>query len=462
MSTDPSTPARSPRRLLLLILLLVAMLGLCWWGGVLAWWPHSQAEQALRAGHLDEAEQQLRRAIRLMPADAQSQFLLARVHRKQGELGRFDRTLQRAVSLGLDADLAQKERILAQAQSGGVEAVGTQLDQMLIHGGIDGGEVLEAYINGCFKEARLKQAAALIEGWIATTPEDPRPYYFAGRLQLHHGHTERARERLQQALEREPEHHAAAYLIGQILLEQNRPEDALASFVQAAGMTYNSAPLVGQGKALRSLGRVDEARQVLAQVAVRPDEEIRRSYQRVGDRYEGAPAALELGSLEAAVGRHEAALKWLDEAVKANPRDLSARHARGIALRSVGRAEEAATELDAVRQARLALREVDRLADVVQNNPGLVEERVRIGELYLTHESLLTAEFWLKTALTLEPGHARAHALLAEVYRQRAAENPAYRGLAEEHSERAHAVEPSSDARATSKTGSEAERHETP
>jgi tetratricopeptide (TPR) repeat protein len=440
MNTVPSTAARTPRRLLLLILLLLGVLGLCWWGGVLAWWPRSQARAALEVGHLDEAETWLRRAVRLAPADEHSQFLLARVQRKQGDLARFERSLQRAVGLGLDADLAQKERILAQAQAGGVGAVGRQLDQMLIQGGIDGGEVLEAYINGCLKEARLKQAAALIEGWMQTTPDDPRPYYFAGRLQLHYGNSEKAQESFGQALAREPELHAAAYLVGQILLQQNRPEEALQQFSQAGRMTYNSAPLVGRARALRSLGRVDEARQVLEEVVARPEHDVRTSFQRVGDRYEGAVAAFELGSLESAVGNHESALKWLDVAVEANPRDLSARHARGIALRSVGRSGEAAAELEAVREARLALREVDRLADLIDRNPQLVDERVRIGELYLRHESLLTAEFWLKSALTLRPDSPRAHARLAELYEQRAGENAAYQALAEQHRREAGAA----------------------
>jgi tetratricopeptide (TPR) repeat protein len=216
-------------------------------------------------------------------------------------------------------------------------------------------------------------------------------------------------------------------------MQQNRPQDALEQFRQCESMKYNAAPRIGEARALRSLGEVDEARRILEAVVTLSREDVRRSFQRVGDRFEGAPAKLELGTLESASGRYKQALPWLDAAVRANPRDLSARHAWGIALRGVGRNDEAARELAAVREARIALREVDRLADLIHKNPDLVDERVRIGELYLKYESQLTGEFWLNTALARDPRNKRARELLAELYESRAADDPAYRPLAEHH-----------------------------
>lgn len=437
MNDSPTLSRPRRRRLLFIVIGAILLIGVGWWSGAIAIWPRMQAEAAMRAGHLDEAESDVRQAIRLAPQSAESHLLLSRILRKQGELADFDQILKRATSLGLDRQRAQAERLLAQAQAGEIDATRTQLDRLLINGAADDREVLEAYVNGSLIAARMPDAQTLIDGWTASFPDDPQPYYFGGRLLMHYGQTEKAAEEFKAALKREPTHYASAYLLGQILTEQNRPDEALVQYERCHGMTYGAAPQIAKAKALRSLGRVGEAREILLDVVEQPADDIRKSFQRVGDRFEGAPAHLELGSLESAVGNYVDAVKWLTVAVEANPRDLSARHARGIALRGAGKSEQATQELEAVRQARLALREVDKLADFLQQNPDLVDERVRIGELYLTYESLLTAEFWLKTALARDPQHRRAHELLARIYQLRASDNPAYQQLSVQHQRQA-------------------------
>lgn len=425
------------KRLFLLTGAVIAVVAITWWSGALAAWPRRQAEEAIRANDLDGAEVHIRRAIRRNPGSADSWFLLARIQRKQGLLDEFARSLDRAASRGLDHRRAEKERLLAKAQSGDVASVQTQLDDMLIRGDADGREVLEAYVNGCLKAARMPQAETLIDGWINEFPDDAQPYYYNGRLLMFYGRNDAAEKQFLAALERVPEHHASAYLLGKILMQENRPQEALERFEQCDSMKYNAAPRIAQARAMRTIGRVDDARRILEQVVQLPAEDVRQSFRRVGDRYEGAPAHLELGGLELAAGRHEKALPWLDAAVRANPHDLAARHALGIALRGAGRAEDGARELKTVREARAALREVDRLADMVQANPALVDERVRIGELYLMYESQLTGEYWLKTALVRDPDHQRAHRLLADYYEERARENPAYDRLARLHRQKA-------------------------
>lgn len=426
---------RSTKRRRLHVISVVAIVALVavWWTGGFGIWPRRQAMRAIAAGRLDEAESWIRRALLLDRGSAESYFLLARIQRRQGQLREFDESLRRASARGLARQRADKERLLAQAQSGQIEPIQSQLDEFLIRGDSDGREVFEAYVNGCLAAARLDEAALLIDGWERTFPDDPQPNYYRGRLLKHYQQYERAAEQFERALEKRPDHYAAVYLLGQLLLLQNRTQQALVLFQQCDAVRYNAAARIAQAKALRALGRIDEARSLLESVVQLPEEQVRLSFQRVGDRYEGAPAHFELGSLESTAGRYEAALRWLDEAVRANPQDLSARYARGIALRGVGRAEEAAQEFQAVIEARRALREVDRLADLVSSDPTLVEERVRIGELYLTYESKKTGEYWLKTALARDPHHARAHELLARYYQERSGDDAAYTGLAEHH-----------------------------
>lgn len=441
------------KRLVILTVLAVAGGYYFWQSGVISGWKLEQAKREVRADHLEAAEAAAMQAVAYHPESAQVHFLLARIYRLQRDLSQFERSLRKAVDLGLDRQLAMHEQLLAQAQSGNIDEVRPQLDQLMIGGVFDGNAILEAYVNGCLASAYLSDAQTLIDGWQVAFPELPQPYYYSGRLLMHYGRNEDARAEFLKVLDREPTHYGALYLSGQIEMLMNRPEAALERFRQLAEIPYWAAPRVGMAKALRSLGRVDEARKTLESVVEISAADIRKSYQRMGDRFEGAPAALELGSLELAVGNPERALVWLDQAVKANPSDLSARHAWGMALQGSGQREAARRELEAVREARAQLREVDRLADLVRDNPELVDERVRIGELYLKYESKLTGEFWLKTALMKDPNHPKAHLLLAQLYEERAQSEPVYRILAEQHGRLAgvdpEIQEPGADVRAT-------------
>lgn len=435
-------PARSPhrkRRWLLAVILLISAF-VAWRNGIFSIWPRRQMRHALQANQLDRAEALVRLAICVDGQTGENLFLLGRVQRKQGAIEEFQKSLRQARQKGFDQHLIDAELLLAQAQSGLIEPIQSQLDALLIHGGTDDQEVLEAYTNGCLAAGRLPQAETLIDGWVKAMPKTAQPYYYRGRLLLFYGQTTAASETLRRALELEPEHYSAAYVLGTILAKENHPQEALQQFQISSKALRNAASQIQIAKTLVTLARVEEASTILHKVVDLPEEEIRISFQRVGERYEGNPGAVALGTLELAAGRYEEAYRWLDQGVRANPGDLSARHSRGLALRGLGKTEEALAELNAVSEARQALREVDQLADRVEDNPNLVEERVRIGELYLQYESKLTGEYWLKTALARDPENSRAHQLLADLYADKSKSDPRFEPLARFHRAKAQAT----------------------
>jgi Tfp pilus assembly protein PilF len=441
MSDEPINSSQPGSRLKRAMLAILVTVALAWWFGGGSYWPRMQATNALAMHDADTAEWFVRMAIRIGPQNSQNQLLLARVQREQGDIAGFEQTLESAQELGVAARLIEIERLLAQAQSGRLEGIQGRLDRLLVTGEADGRVVLDAYVNGCLAAARLPQAEALITGWLSAFPDDVQPLYFKGRLLMFYNRNVDAAVVFQSALQKQPQHYPAAYLLGQILMQENRPEEAIVQFERASHMTFNAAPRIAQARALRSISKIDEARAILTSLMALSAEDTTKSFQRVGDRHEGLPTQLELGNLELAAGNSHEALQWLDPAVEANPGDLSARHARGIALRGAGRGEEATLELQAVKDARLALREVDELGDLVNKNPSLIQERVRIGELYLLHESKLTGEYWLKSALARDPHQKRAHQLLAELYDSYAARDSRYTQLANRHREQSIALE---------------------
>lgn len=414
-------------------LLIPLLLVLAWSLGSFGYAAHADAQAALRAHRIDYAEQRVLTAMSRGMSSGETYFLLARIKRKQGDLDGLRENLDKAEAAGVSRDRIEGERLLARAQAGFIPQLELELDALLRGSGIEPDEVFEAYVNGCLAAARLEDAENLLGAWKQQSPLSAQANYFDARYLLFYGRTEEAARRLKRALELEPRHYCAAYLLAKVYAARNNPQQALPHFEHALQMTYSACVQIEYAKSLRVLGQLDEARQVLRQVTALSRDVLEKGFQRVGERFEGAPAHLELGQLELAANHAEAARGLLEVAVREDQNDLAARHAYGLALRAVGETAKAARELEAVREARKALREVDHLADLVEADADLVEERVKIGELYMKYGSKLTAVYWLKTALARDPAHGRAHELLAGYYTEKAAKDADFQQLADFH-----------------------------
>ncbi|MEW4529402.1 tetratricopeptide repeat protein [Maioricimonas sp. JC845] len=433
MNSDPPIPVRRRRRLIVLLVLCLAGIGVVLWTGALARIPQQLATKALSAHRIDEAEGHLAWARWLATNNGETEFLLARVRRKQGQVDEMMDHLETAARLGVDPERIRREQLLAMAQAGQLQGRYDAIDALLLDPRDDGREILDAYVNGLLRNANYQAAGYLIDSWSKEFPEDAQPHYISGRIQRHLRNFESAEEKFRTALDKQPDHFAAAYQLADLLLQQKQPAEAIPVAKTALAMKYNAAPTLVLARSLRAQGDVDAARRLLEELASRPSEEIARSYQRVGQPLVGAPVAAELGTLELDSGRYKEALKWLTEAVEADPDNLDTRYSWAIALRQSGEVERSVEELKRVVDAREALTEVDRLADGLDPFKPHIEERFRIGELYMQHGSKRTAEFWLKSVLHFDPDHAEAHRLLAEYYELRASEEPEYAVLAREH-----------------------------
>lgn len=388
----------------------------------------------IRAGNLDSAEAAIRQRLADHGETATDQMVLAGILRRQGEISQSQTVLAKAVRGGADKAAAEAETILARAQLGQIDETQAEIDQLLASGVVDGPEVLEAYVNGLLIQGRMEEAEASVKNWIEVYPNDPRGYYFHARIQLYYSRPDAAQAALEQSLTLAPESGPAAYLLGKVFARTNRPDAAATQFTKAAAvLKSNSAAKLEHAKVLRALGQPAAAREILSELSARSAIDLKRGFLRVGDRYDGAPVALELGSLEVDEGNFAAAIQQLEEAVAAAPHDLAARQALGLAYRGVGRNEDATHELEFVRDQRAALRKVDQLVDKIENNPQLIDERVEVGELYFRHGSSSTAEFWLKTALARDAQNARAHQLLAELYTARGQQDAKFLSAAKEH-----------------------------
>jgi len=440
-SAQSTVSRRRKRQLIGLVVIGTGLLVALIMSGQLAAIPRGFAVQALHRHDLDGAERWLNRAARLGPADPETVFLNARLLRKLGHTIDSGKELDRAVRLGLDPQRARRETLLSRASAGDVFELAFELDKMLIDPQDDGQEICEAYVNGLLITANYDTASAIIGVWKQDFPDDAQPYYVFARALEHLGRHEQAEEEYRAALAKQPDHLAALYALGRFLLARNRAEEAQAIFQRGLDFPYNAAPMIGLAKCYRSQGQIDDARRLLETVVAIPHDALVQGYQRVDEPLEGLPAHYELGSLLSALGDYAAALALLDQAVAADPRNLEARYARGVALRGAGRLDEGGAELEAVASARKALSEADRLVDRLNPEEPMIAERFRIGELYMQYGSKKRGEMWLKAALSYSPQLKRAHELLADYYAERAREDPDYAPLAAEHRRAAESID---------------------
>lgn len=407
---------------------------------VFAWYmgwtsaPHrSLARSALQRRDPERAEAHLRWAQRLSPPLGDTEFLLARVRRKQGRLEEVRTHLQRAGALGFSAAVIRREEVLAMAQTGDLAPIISELSQLLQDPGDDGEEILEAYANGCLATQRYDLATMVLETWEKSFPKDPYPHYLRGRFFEHAERSRDAEEQYRAALARQSDFLRAVYRLGRVLLDGLRVDEAMLQFEQGTSSPHPAPFLLATAECLIRNGRRTEARHPLTNAAQFDGEALAAEFRMIGEPYEFDLAALELGRLELAEGNYEQALLWLERALKWNHHDLDALYSHAVALRALGRVDESQAEFKTVVESRQALEEVSTLTERIAARPDDVEARYRMGMLYLMYGSEATGVFWLKSALTYKPDDAATHQALAEHYEKASRKNPQLRPLAIRH-----------------------------
>ncbi len=420
---------------MLLPLLLVVIVVTCWLVRGFALWPLVLANESLTNRASESALEWLHLAERLHGDPASIALLRARVNRRLGDLRAMDEELDRALKFGAEPDRVNQERLLATAQIGRLHEVEEALRKWLEDPGEDGADLCDAYTNGLASQGRLTQTTLLLDAWEAGFPTDPKPHVKRGRIAEHALEYEHAEAEYRAALKKNPDYSAALYALGRLLLDRKRPAEALPLLRRCASVAPGASPAarVGEASCLRLLGNVVEARRLLEHVVALDEKAQRKAYVQVGFQANGAPAALELGRLETGDRNYESAEKWLRHAVTADPHDLDARYAWAVALRGIGRTEEAKSEFEHVSRVRKLLAETEVWQTHLVTNPDDVETRYKVAMVYLQHHSPRLGIYWLQSVLAHDPKHQPSHRALAEYYEMHTGEVPSYASLAKYH-----------------------------
>lgn len=406
---------------LLAVAFLAGLPAAAFWGGIpLAVQFHcGRARQFLQSRDNQQALQHLRTALRLSPDQAEVFFLLARTHRRLGDMERVEPFLRQAQKLGGDPQRAQRETWLAWATSGRLRDAQPHLSELLMDMRDDGPEICAAYVQGYFTNLQPREAVQLLDAWQRDYPDDPQCYFRRGYLQQALAAWDEAAEAYRRGLALAPGETLMRARLAEVLGEMNENDEAGRQFRRCAEeMPANATILAAWAKCLTRQGDAGQARLVL---------------QRALDK---APANFEtlrqLGELELSQGNFQQALAPLQMATSQRPYDTTTRNALGKTLQALGRADEARPHLQYVAEAEEPLGRMERELRQVVNRPQDPELRYDIGITLLKYGSPQDGVKWLLTVLQLQPGHSKAHEALGAYYasigdRQAAARHRAQR-----------------------------------
>jgi len=352
------------------------------------------------------ALQELRTAIRLAPDRAEPHFLLARTHRRLGNLDKIPVLLRRAQQLGGDPSRAERETWMAWAQSGRLREAEPHLAELLTDLRDDGADVCEAYVQGYFSNLRVHEAARLLDAWQRDYPDDAQAHFMRGYLMQILRRWRDAAAAYRRGLELASDRTLMRCRLAEVLTEMNQIDEADAQFCRCAEEVSGAAEILTTwANCLTVQGEAGKARQLLEQVLVETPDDFE--------------ALRQLGEIELSKGEFEKALEYLELAARQRPYDTTTRNALGKALRAQGRTEQAQVHFDYVAEAEESIARMERQLRVVLDRPEDVEVRYEIGITLLKYGSPGDGAKWLLTVLELQPDHKRTHQALAAYFESR-------------------------------------------
>lgn len=371
----------------------------------------------------------------------QSLLIRARLERQSGQYQRMATLLQRADRSGVDPGAVRMEELMWRAQIGNLDAVESELNDLLFQPGNDHAELSNAYANGLAIQGRMDELLVLLEAWESDFPEDPRANHRRGLALEFLQSPSAAAEQYQIAINKNKDYFPSWYNLGRVQQQQRELQKGLDSFRECLRMPNPLAAEIAIASCLRELGEFDQAREILQRVAAADAQLVQASYRAVEFAPRGDQVSRELGAMESEAGNFERACELLAKALADDPHDLVSRYSYAVSLRGIGDHEAAAENFELVKAARQALSEAPPLLDRVNKDPVDTDARLRLGEIHLKWESARHGLYWLNSVLAYDPQNIQAHLALAEYYSEKTSQKPEYAILAAKHRQAAQGID---------------------
>jgi tetratricopeptide (TPR) repeat protein len=267
---------------------------------------------------------------------------------------------------------------------------------------------------------RFARAAEFFEQAAAVDPDFPQLQYSLGVAYFNAKQFDRATAPLSRVLAATPNDLAVRRMLAMSFLNAEQYEQAARLLVEDPGRQSDPQLQFAYGVALVRSGHSKEAEAVFSSL--------------VAEQGESADVNLLLGQANAADGDYDAAVQWLQRALKAKPDIAGANASLGYIYMKQGRLAEAEAALRAELKANPAdvlashtlatVLEMDGRKDeavaieraVLKAKPGYADARYLLGKLLQAQGAVLEASEHLEAAARLAPDDANIHYQLGQAY----------------------------------------------
>jgi tetratricopeptide (TPR) repeat protein len=212
-----------------------------------------------RRGQLEEARQQYVEALRLLPEFGEAHNNLGNVLRQTGRLAEALREGEAAVRLA--PKLAEAHMGLGQSlEATGRLAEATAQFREALRLGLDGAELHYDYATALHQMNRLEDAAAEYTEALRQQPNYPEAHINLGDALQRMGRSDEALAHFQEALRLKPDYADAYYYLGNALEGMGRLQEAIPQYMAALRLNPRDAAVRNNlGLALEGLGRFADA-----------------------------------------------------------------------------------------------------------------------------------------------------------------------------------------------------------
>ena len=405
----------------MLVVLMILLNATLWQRPLIAGWLGARALKSASADDSGSATRYIEWSQFVWRQSPEAALAAARLARRASDLDEFARQLKRARYLGIAGERADREEYLASAQAGYLRLVGDKLAELIETSGADGPQICEAFAQGYIRLRDYNSAMTLLTAWASDYPADARPHAWIGLINSELQASEAAEDAFRTALRLDKHNARAAQGLGNLLFDLKRPNEAIPLFKIAVEDKEKVIPeaIVGLAKSLQAMSKSDEAMSVLQE-----------GMKQFPDNYGILGAAADAFIKEGQYGKAE---KILELKIKAGTRRREIRYMYAIALRGLGRTEEAAEHFAYAAEANDKIIEANnRIAQVAQR-PDDAELRFSIGDPHLRYGNIEDGLMWLNSALEIDQNHVPSHTSLADYYQQNMAGSAKYAFLAQQH-----------------------------
>ncbi len=402
---------RRPRSLVALgiVLLLLGSSGV--WVGwrCLAVYHLKAGREALERYHPDEARPHLEAWLQLWPNHAETLLLLARTARRADALEVVEQYLANYRQLHGQSEALFLEEILHSAAKGETDKVFKHCCQLVQANDDTATLALEALVQGYFRTYRFVEGFDVLQVWRARQPDNTQALLFLAGLQAIQLRHREAVETYGRILEFDPDHATARFRLATLLLQANKPEQAIPhlNYLRQRQKSDPRTPmvLVLLARCLDCLGQEDEGEQLREEVLAQHPQFV--------------PALGDRGRWAVRQGRWNEAETWLREALASEPTNRDLRYHLVQCLYKSGKGAEAEFELQQLQHMETYWNRWEEITQrELPQRPSDPALHLELGRLLLAQGQTEDGLYWLSRVLSAGPANDAVHRVLADYYQQ--------------------------------------------